>query len=291
MTKPRLAALTARAVIACIAADTGGVAAALLVSSCSTAPSSDGAASSATASALSFAEQACSIYRAGLTEPDLLSHVRGALSSSGLQPQRLVLEVTESAVVEDDVAAAAALDALSTIGVRISIDDFATGYSPLLYLHRYPISALRVGRAFVSGLGISADDGAFCSSAIDLAHAVGATSIGEGVETADQYAALRSYGCQQGQGYLWSPAVPIDDLKSVLAGCLEVPIPSADRPRLSLRHQLGEAVSTKIEATHRDGGCLQTIATHLNQAALTPPLGSRWTAGDVARHLAATSAA
>jgi diguanylate cyclase (GGDEF)-like protein len=226
-----------------------------------------------------------------LTEPDLLSHVQAALSSSRLQPERLVLEVTESAVVEDDAAAAGALDALSALGVRISIDDFGTGYSSLLYLRRYPISALKVDRAFVSGLGLSADDEAICSSVIDLAHAVGATSTGEGVETMDQYAALRAFGCQQGQGYLWSPAVPIEDLESVLTGCLEVPIPSADQPPLSLRHHLDAEVSTRIAVMRRDGASLQSIATNLNNGSLHNSLGRGWTAGDVARHLAATAAA
>ncbi len=222
-----------------------------------------------------------------LTEPSLLAHVQTALDVSGLEPKRLVLEVTESGVVDDDLAAAAALDALSSLGVRISIDDFGTGYSSLLYVRRYPISALKVDRAFVSGLGVSADDEAICGSVIDLAHALGATSIGEGVETLDQYAALRELGCQQGQGYLWSPGVPVEALPSALARCREVPVPFAEGPRPRRGRRLQSEVSTRIASMHRNGESPQVIAMSLNNASLRNPRGKRWTAGDVTRHLAA----
>jgi diguanylate cyclase (GGDEF)-like protein/PAS domain S-box-containing protein len=166
-----------------------------------------------------------------LTQPDLVSHVYEALVHSGLDPQRLILEVTESAVMEDAEAAAVALDELSHLGVRIAIDDFGTGYSSLLYLRLNPISALKLDRAFVSGIGVNGDDEAICGSVVNLAHAVGATSIGEGVETIEQYAALRALGCEQAQGFFWSPAVPLGELPGVLLACAEVPRPPAARPR------------------------------------------------------------
>ncbi len=177
-----------------------------------------------------------------LTQPDVLDHVQDALSRSGLAAHRLILEVTESAVMEDEEAAATALSALSRLGVGIAIDDFGTGYSSLLYLRRYPITALKLDRAFVAGVSLSRDDEAICSSVVSLAHAVGATSIAEGVETADQYAALRDCGCQQAQGFLWSPAVPVADLSKVLLASSRIAIPAlthrtpptsggAERPR------------------------------------------------------------
>lgn len=167
-----------------------------------------------------------------LTHPDVVAHVRAALTRSGLDPHRLVLEVTESAVMEDEEAAAAALGTLSGLGVRIALDDFGTGYSSLLYLRRYPINALKLDRAFVSGITRSADDEAICGSVISLAQAVRATSVAEGVETPEQYAALRGFGCQQAQGFLWSAAVPIGDLSHALLACEDVPIPlpTARRP-------------------------------------------------------------
>ena len=159
-----------------------------------------------------------------LGEPDILKHVSEALLHSGLAADRLLLEVTESAVMEDAEAAAAALDALSQMGVRIAIDDFGTGYSSLLYVRRFPVSALKLDRAFVSGIDLNPGDEAICGSVVSLAHAVGATSIAEGVETMEQYAALGAFGCQQAQGYLWSPAVAVEELADVLLTCAAVPL-------------------------------------------------------------------
>ncbi|MEX2289074.1 MAG: EAL domain-containing protein [Mycobacteriales bacterium] len=154
-----------------------------------------------------------------LTHCDVLDNIRQALKDSGLAAQRLVLEVTETTVMEDTRVAGAVLDALSDLGVRISVDDFGTGYSSLLYLRRYPISALKVDRTFVSGIGVTIADDAICNSVISLAKAVGTTSIAEGVETIEQYTALRRLGCEQAQGFLWSPAVPASQLPEVLARC------------------------------------------------------------------------
>jgi diguanylate cyclase (GGDEF)-like protein len=162
-----------------------------------------------------------------LTQSDVVKHVRDALALSGLAPRRLILEVTESAVMEDEAGAAAAIKALSGLGVRIAIDDFGTGYSSMLHLRRYAIDVLKLDREFVSGIGVSQADEAICSSVVSLAGAVGATSIAEGVETEQQYATLKMLGCQQAQGFLWSPAVPIDALERALVTCSEVPMPRA----------------------------------------------------------------
>jgi EAL domain-containing protein (putative c-di-GMP-specific phosphodiesterase class I) len=222
-----------------------------------------------------------------LAEPDLIAHVRDALATSGLPAERLVLEVTESAVMQDEQIAATALDALSSLGVRIAIDDFGTGYSSLLYLRRYPISALKIDRAFVSGIGVSPDDEAICSSVVSLANAVGATSIGEGVETVDQYAALRAFGCQQAQGFLWSPAVPIVDLPRVLLACRDIPVPlAAPRDPQALK-QIDPEIARRITALHRSGASLQTIAANLNRDATRSPGGLLWTANDIAGQLVA----
>ncbi|MGV8966963.1 MAG: EAL domain-containing protein [Cellulomonas sp.] len=221
-----------------------------------------------------------------LMHPDILTHVRAALAGSGLDPRRLMLEVTESAVLEDDEAAAVALETLSALGVRIAIDDFGTGYSSLLYLRRYPIDALKLDRAFVSGLTTSPDDDAICASVVSLAHAIGATSIAEGVETAEQYALLRGYGCQQAQGFYWSPAVPIDTLADVVDRCHQLPVPARTRPSVSPPAALAPGVAATIATLHQDGASLQTIAAALNRSELGRPLGHRWTASTIARHIA-----
>jgi diguanylate cyclase (GGDEF)-like protein len=153
-----------------------------------------------------------------LTGPDLVEHVRSALSSSRLDPHRLVMEITESSLIADEETAALVLEELSALGVRLCIDDFGTGYSSLLYLRRYPISVLKIDRAFVAGLGgLTRDDEAICSGVVGLARAVGATAVAEGVETQQQAALLRAMHCHEAQGFLYSPAVPLKQLLGALS--------------------------------------------------------------------------
>jgi len=109
------------------------------------------------------------------------------------------------------------------VSARQLDDDFGTGYGSLLYLRRYPIDIIQIDRVLVAGIGRSGEDEAICRSITSLAAAVGASSVGEGVETAEQYAVLRSKGCRHGQGVLWSPAVPIDQLGTAPAACDRTP--------------------------------------------------------------------
>jgi EAL domain-containing protein (putative c-di-GMP-specific phosphodiesterase class I) len=221
-----------------------------------------------------------------LTQPDVVEHVRDALQRSGLDPRRLMLEVTESVFMQDADAAAVALNGLAQLGVRIAIDDFGTGYSSLLYLRRYPISALKLDRVFVSGIGLSLNDEAICRSVVSLAHAVGATSIGEGVETVEQFAALRALGCQQAQGFLWSPAVAADDLPDVLTGCAqrELPVPGRSRRRRPAA-AAGPLVVERVDALRANGASAHSIAAALNQAGAPGPGGARWTGASVTRNI------
>jgi EAL domain-containing protein (putative c-di-GMP-specific phosphodiesterase class I) len=125
-----------------------------------------------------------------------------ALREHGVAPDRLRLEVTEGAVVESVDGAGAALARIRELGVRVYLDDFGTGYSSLAYLARLPVDALKIDRAFVSGIG---DDPAalrMVRTVINLAHDLGLSVVAEGVETPPQLAALRGLGCAYGQGYL-----------------------------------------------------------------------------------------
>jgi EAL domain-containing protein (putative c-di-GMP-specific phosphodiesterase class I) len=146
----------------------------------------------------------------------LVRLVTEALHESGIDPQTLVLEVTESAVMDDAEATLGVLTELKALGVRLAIDDFGTGYSSLVYLKRFPVDQLKVDRTFVRGLGEDVDDSAIVASVVGLAHAVGIVTIAEGVETAEQLAALQGLGCGFGQGYLWSAAYPASDLDARL---------------------------------------------------------------------------
>ncbi len=223
-----------------------------------------------------------------LTDHGVVAHVRHALGSSGLDPRLLVLEVTESAIMQDEDVAAVVLAELHGLGVQLAIDDFGTGFSSLLYLRRYPIGAIKIDRAFVAPLPDNSADHAICASVVALADAVHATSVAEGIETAEQYAALRGMGCRLGQGYLWSPAVPLGSIAEAIDRCRQVPRPAAV-PRAT-QHR----ARTVVDATVRDrmvelqqaGASLHTIAAALNANGMQTARGTRWTAITVARHLA-----
>jgi diguanylate cyclase (GGDEF)-like protein/PAS domain S-box-containing protein len=152
-----------------------------------------------------------------LMAPDLHDVVAAALSSSGLDPSLLCLEITESVLLEDAAASARALQRLKVLGVDVGVDDFGTGFSSLTYLKRFPVDILKIDRSFVEGLGTSREDRAIVAGVVDLAHAFGLTAIAEGVETIDQLAELRAIGCEQGQGYLWSQPLPAAEAERWIA--------------------------------------------------------------------------
>ncbi len=154
-----------------------------------------------------------------VAHPDLVRSVVRVLRETSLDPQHLVLEVTESAVMEDAEAAVAVLGRIAGLGVSLSIDDFGTGYSSLVYLKRYPIRALKIDRSFIAGMGQSDEDDAIVASVIGLARAVGGSCVAEGVETVEQFAALRALGCGYGQGWLFGRAVPAAELPALVQQC------------------------------------------------------------------------
>jgi len=160
---------------------------------------------------------------------ELIGHVETALSASGLSPCQLVLEVTESTVVAN--ASVSVLARLRELGVRISVDDFGTGYSSLAQLQELPVDELKIDRAFVQRLAGTDADAAVVTSIIDLAHIIGLHAVAEGVETPAQAAAVRSLGCDSGQGYLWSRPVASKSIPALLRrlSALEVSGPRPPR--------------------------------------------------------------
>jgi PAS domain S-box-containing protein/diguanylate cyclase (GGDEF)-like protein len=142
-----------------------------------------------------------------LTRGGVVDVVRQALRVSGAPPQCLVLEVTESAVMANIDAAVATLQELRDLGVGIAVDDFGTGYSSLTYLKQFPVTALKIDRSFVSGLGQNSDDAAIVFSVLSLARAMQLECIAEGVETEQQRLVLQALGGTYAQGFLWAPAM------------------------------------------------------------------------------------
>jgi diguanylate cyclase (GGDEF)-like protein/PAS domain S-box-containing protein len=139
-----------------------------------------------------------------LSRPDLPDLVEEALSESGLQPNCLCLEITESVLMDDIEGAVAALKALKAIGVAIAVDDFGTGYSSLAHLRRFPVDILKIDHSFVAGLGRNPEDAAIVRAVLALARTLDLAVIAEGVERAEQLHELRTLGCERAQGNLFS---------------------------------------------------------------------------------------
>ena len=135
-----------------------------------------------------------------LRQPDLLDTVRAAIEDAGIAPSDLVLEITESQLLEDAEASVAALNALRTLGVRLALDDFGTGYSSLSYLHSLPLDILKIAKPFVDRVAEASQD-SFVRMMIDLAKSLDLEVIAEGIETAEQVEALRVLQSSFGQGF------------------------------------------------------------------------------------------
>ncbi len=146
----------------------------------------------------------------------LVDLVSRTIRDHGLDPRTLMLEVTESALMDDAESALEVLTELKGLGVRLAVDDFGTGYSSLAYLQRFPVDRLKIDQSFVRGLGRSAGDRAIVRSVVELARAFDVDTVAEGVETAEQLAQLRQLGCGLGQGYLWSPGRTAVEVEAVL---------------------------------------------------------------------------
>ncbi len=152
-----------------------------------------------------------------LTDPDLIHKVTRALAETGVPAGNLHLEITETAVMRSLDASTSALDALRQLGVHLIIDDFGTGYSSLARLKRLPVTALKIDRSFVDGLGgMDPSDLSIVDAIINMADSLALGVIAEGVETREQLEILQSLGARMGQGYLWSRALPAHDLASWL---------------------------------------------------------------------------
>ncbi|MGH2718412.1 MAG: putative bifunctional diguanylate cyclase/phosphodiesterase, partial [Actinomycetota bacterium] len=149
-------------------------------------------------------------------DPRFVDAVRRALSDSGLDPWRLVLEITETAMMRNIEAITGRLAELKELGVRLAVDDFGTGYSSLRYLHELPIDVIKIDKAFVAALGDNSEMELLADTIIGLGHSLGLTTIAEGVETPAQAERLRTSGCELAQGYYYSYPVDVPGLMMLL---------------------------------------------------------------------------
>lgn len=163
-----------------------------------------------------------------LRQPDLAQRVREALVHYNVPPRMLILEITESAAMDDIDSSIRVFDMLADIGVQLSIDDFGTGYSSLSYLRRLPAKQLKIDRAFVRDLDSSPDAQAIVEAVVRLSHALGLKVVAEGVETQPQADILIGYACDELQGFLFAKPMPDAALQGWLAHRASLPTVAAN---------------------------------------------------------------
>jgi diguanylate cyclase (GGDEF)-like protein len=165
-----------------------------------------------------------------LQEPDLCDGVAAALTQSGLPAHALVLEVTETFMMQDADLARERMGALRDLGVQLAVDDFGTGYSSLGYLQQFPVDVLKIDKSFVDHVADGDDESAMLEAIIGLARALRMVTVAEGIEEDAQREAMAALGCVLGQGFLFAKPMPVAILEARLrAGTLldTVPLPAA----------------------------------------------------------------
>ena len=175
-----------------------------------------------------------------LEHADFADEVERTLATSGLEPGRLWLEITETALMGDIDQILRVLTQIRALGVHLSIDDFGTGWSCLSHLKRFPVEQLKIDRLFTAGVGRSCEDTTIVTSIIDLAHSLGMHVVAEGVETAAQRDTLVSLGCDFGQGFYWGAAIAATDVVSA----------DADAPGPIPADTVSDSVSVDREFEH-----------------------------------------
>ena len=161
-------------------------------------------------------------------DPALPAQVKRIIGETGLAPGAVWLEITETTLFHDRDTSEQTMRRLHELGVRLVIDDFGTGASSLASLKHFPLDAIKIASTFVADLGRDRDSDAICSAIVELAHSLGLCAIAEGVETLEQFAALRALDCELAQGHLFGPARPAEDYGAAPAAMLGV-VGTSDR--------------------------------------------------------------
>lgn len=146
----------------------------------------------------------------------LVSAVKFAIENSGLDPQNLILEITEGAMLKDTDATVAQLKQLRSIGVRLAIDDFGTGFSSLSYLHKFPIDVLKIDKSFIEKMNHGCEGAAMTRAIISMSETLHLGTIAEGIEDPEQMTVLKGLGCEMGQGYLFAHPLKSSEMASFL---------------------------------------------------------------------------
>jgi diguanylate cyclase (GGDEF)-like protein len=152
-----------------------------------------------------------------LQERDIVEATSRAVATSGVDPRAVVLEITESVLMQQTAGAPDRLLELKALGIQLAIDDFGTGYSSLGYLRRFPIDILKIAKPFVDDVGQGADRSAIARAIVGLSETLKLRTIAEGVELAEQRSTLLELGCELGQGHYFAPPMPAAGLEELLA--------------------------------------------------------------------------
>ncbi len=149
-------------------------------------------------------------------QPDLVDVVVDALSSAGLDPHCLILEMTESVLIEQSESTLSSLRRLKEMGVKLAIDDFGTGFSSLSYLHRFPVDIIKIDRSFVDRLTPAKLEAGLASSIVHIGQVLNLTTVAEGIEEPHQLDVLRTLGCDRGQGFLLARPLSVGQFESLI---------------------------------------------------------------------------
>ncbi|MBI2236838.1 MAG: EAL domain-containing protein [Magnetospirillum sp.] len=155
-----------------------------------------------------------------LRQPGFVAMVERVLAEAGIPADGIELEITESMIMNDTEHAIATLKRLSAMGIKLAMDDFGTGYSSLSYLKRFPVDSIKIDRSFISNIATDTDDHEIIRTIITMGHSLRRRIVAEGVETREQAAILKRLGCDEIQGYLLSPPVPAQEIKTMIKGPL-----------------------------------------------------------------------
>jgi diguanylate cyclase (GGDEF)-like protein/PAS domain S-box-containing protein len=187
-----------------------------------------------------------------LRDKDFIDQVRRMLAENAIDPTLVEFELTETILMQDNSSTAKVLRSLKDLGVRIALDDFGTGYSSLSHLKGFPIDTLKIDRAFVSEVTTNDGDASIVRAVISLGSSLHIRVVAEGVETAGQLVRLQDFGCPEGQGYLFSRAVPADEVEA------------------AIRRNAGQIRAVDDETTG-EGPIIQLAAIRPKRPAPTPP--------------------
>jgi diguanylate cyclase (GGDEF)-like protein len=186
-------------------------------------------------------------------QPNFIDEIAEILEQTHLEPTSLVLEITETVMMQDTAATSAKLAALKELGVKLAIDDFGTGYSSLSYLRRFPVDSIKMAKPFVEVAGPRRRDSAFAAAIIALGHSLHLSVVAEGIERAEQLRVLRKLGCDYGQGYIFGQPMEAGRLSALLlagqrvvSDTEPVRVPVRGRSTTRVAHDQAEAAAIRL---------------------------------------------